>query len=185
MGNNPILNYDILGDTLYPTTYGGEKESYYDRQLVQRGAFVANVYNKAYERITEPVVAGIATDIGLGFLGKAFSAVYKFFKGASKTEKVIEATVKTELKVEGVGKTKAGDVRVKASQGERKLDITKDRVKETAKELRNPNTGTRKVNFKKEGLPANSEIVPNSKGLKRTPTPDEQKLLDANKPKTN
>ena len=97
----------------------------------------------------------------------------------------VKKSQEPELKVIDVGKTKTGDTRVKAERGDSRLDITNDRVKEYVKEPKNPGTGERQVNFKKEGLPENSQIVPGSKGLKRTPTPDEQKLLDANKPKTN
>ena len=65
------------------------------------------------------------------------------------------------------------------------MDITNERVKEYVEEPRNPNKGERQVNFKKEGLPEKSETVPGSKGLKRTPTPEEQKVLDINNPKIN
>lgn len=84
-----------------------------------------------------------------------------------------------EPKVTKVGKTSTGETRVHATQGEKRLDITHKRVKEYAPEPKNPNTGERKINFDKEGLPKDSKVVPGSKGYKRTPTPDEKKLLDS------
>ena len=117
--------------------------------------------------------------------GSAKTVVNVIDNTYAKINKPIENKKDPEIKVTNVGKTKTGEVRVKAEQGDKKLDITNDRVKEYVKEPRNPNKGERQVNFKKEGLPEKSDIVPGSKGMKRTPTPDEQKLLDINKTKPN
>ena len=67
----------------------------------------------------------------------------------------------------------------------KKMDITPNRVKEYVPEPRNPGTGERQVNFKAEGVPEGSEIIPGSKGLKRTPTGAEQKLIETVTPKAN
>lgn len=131
--------------------------------------------NQARENHDLALVMALSTPAVSTYVRFAVKDEVKNFKDNVKTLKDDKTP---EIKITDVGKTKTGDKRVKAQQGDKRLDITKDRVKEYKPEPNNPNNKEGKVNFHKDGLPEGSTVVPNSKGYKRTPTPAELKLLN-------
>lgn len=64
-------------------------------------------------------------------------------------------------------------------KGNKRLHINNKRVKEWIEEPRNPRSGERQINFQNEPsrLPRGTEIIPGSKGKKRTLTNREKRIL--------
>ena len=195
-GNTPIAAADLDGKE--PDI---KFESGYSSLMIGNEGIDKNVYNQAFDRMSGSggIAVGMANALGLGEI----YTLYKLFTNKKSlapkqgspsnnprtpsTDTKISKSDAIEIEVKSTGETRSGDIRVNAQQGIKRLDITTKRVKEYVPEPRNPGTGERQINFKKEGLPEGSEIVPGSKGLKRTPTLTEQQIIKDNTPlpKTN
>ncbi|MBS4042941.1 MAG: hypothetical protein KGZ59_03920 [Chitinophagaceae bacterium] len=191
--NNPIIYSDPKGDCplciipiligLLTTSTPANPPS--SLPIQNRTEAATKSWENAVHNRDVQIVGALLTG-GAKVIANAIDNTYNKVEESVQKNNTQESKAKEpELRVKEIGKTKTGETRVKAERGETRLDITNDRVKEYVKEPRNPKTGERQVNFKKEGLPDNSQIIPGSKGLKRTPTPSEQKILETSKVKTN
>jgi RHS repeat-associated protein len=117
----------------------------------------------------------------LGAIPKIVKGVYRGIKGIIKWFSKATPKIK-KIKDIKPGRNRHGEPKVTFKKGSKRYDVSKRRTKEWTKEPRNPRTGERQVNFKKEGLPRGSKEIPGSKGLKRTPTPREIRILEKNTP---
>ena len=192
--NNPIVNIDFHG-------LQGVNSNTGEIQETKSGIVEITIGGGLEDRIIRPAYDPIFPLPTLGLIEVQPTTANVLINDAINTVEVVESVAGlagiTKAAAKGIGrfikrlfkrnkvrtrKTRAGNKGMRETRSDGSvIDITDDRVKEFLPEPRNPNTGLRPKKFDNDNLPKGSEIVPGSKGKKRTPTKKELRKLRKSK----